>query len=149
MKIRLICVICVQISAIYIFLLTISKTMTKELLTVFIGGGVGSVSRYAIALALGKFQWLLHGFPLHTFVINVSGSFLIGLLMGYLSKNPAQWIYFLLVVGFCGGFTTFSAFALEIVQLFKAQHVGVAFLYIVLSVLCCVAATFGAMRLTA
>ena len=126
-----------------------STNMTKELLTIFIGGGVGSVSRYAIALTLNKFQWLLHGFPLHTFAVNVSGSFLIGLLMGYVSKNPAQWLYFLLVVGFCGGFTTFSSFALETVQLFKAQQVSVAFLYVVLSVLCCVAATLAAMRITA
>lgn len=122
--------------------------MPKELIAVFIGGGLGSVFRYTIALALKKYQFVLHGFPIHTFAVNIAGCFLVGLLMGYLAKNPAQWLYVLLVVGFCGGFTTFSAFALEVVQLFKTQQIGMAFLYIALSLLIGVATTYWAFFIT-
>lgn len=118
--------------------------MIKELVAVFIGGGLGSVSRYAIALALKKFQLAFHGFPLHTFAVNIVGSFVVGLLIGYLYKNSAQWLSVLLVVGFCGGFTTFSSFTLETVQLLKTQQYGIAFLYIALSLLAGLAATYWA-----
>ncbi|MDD7913473.1 fluoride efflux transporter CrcB [Polaribacter ponticola] len=84
----------------------------KNLLFVFIGGGFGSVLRFLIG------KWLNNSegnFPLGTFVANVLGSLLIGVILGYVAKNDAinQNHTLLLATGFCGGFTTFSTFAYE------------------------------------
>ena len=84
----------------------------KNLLLVFVGGGFGSVLRYAI----GKyFNATPHGFPYGTFAVNILGSLLIGIILGLAAKNNSisQSQTLLLATGFCGGFTTFSAFAFE------------------------------------
>ena len=84
----------------------------KYALLVFLGGGIGSVLRYLV----GKlFQGLLGTFPTGTMTVNVIGSLLIGILVGYGLKNGglSEPQTLLLVTGFCGGFTTFSTFALE------------------------------------
>jgi CrcB protein len=84
----------------------------KQIALVFIGGGFGSVLRYV----LGK--WLNNsesGIPYGTFVANILGSLLIGIILGYAAKNEtlSQHSTLLLATGFCGGFTTFSTFAYE------------------------------------
>lgn len=84
----------------------------KQVLLVFIGGGIGSVLRYLV----GKFLKMpASGFPWSTFSVNVLGSLIIGILMGITLKNSAlsdnQSLF--LITGLCGGFTTFSAFAYE------------------------------------
>jgi len=84
----------------------------KQVLLVFIGGGIGSVLRYLV----GKFlKMTASGFPWSTFSVNVLGSLIIGILMGITLKNSAlsdnQSLF--LITGLCGGFTTFSAFAYE------------------------------------
>lgn len=84
----------------------------KNLLLVFVGGGFGSVLRYVI----GKFfNTTQHGFPYGTFAVNILGSLLIGVILGLAAKNNSisQSQTLLLATGFCGGFTTFSAFAYE------------------------------------
>jgi len=84
----------------------------KQVLLVFIGGGVGSVLRYIV----GKFTKIpASGFPWSTFHVNVLGSLLIGILMGITLKNSSfsENQTLLLITGLCGGFTTFSAFAYE------------------------------------
>lgn len=84
----------------------------KQLLLVFIGGGAGSVLRFVI----GKFfNTSANGIPYGTFVVNIFGSLLIGIILGLAAKNNAmsQNQTLLLATGFCGGFTTFSAFAYE------------------------------------
>ena len=84
----------------------------KYALLVFLGGGIGSVLRYLV----GKlFQGPLGTFPTGTMTVNVIGSLLIGILVGYGLKNGglSEPQTLLLVTGFCGGFTTFSTFALE------------------------------------
>jgi len=83
-------------------------------------------------------------FPIKTFIINMVGCIVIGILAAAAIRNyemGSQMMLFL-KVGLCGGFTTFSTFALETADLMKAGHMGTAFLYVVLSVLVGVAVIF-------
>ena len=84
----------------------------KQLLLVFVGGGFGSVLRYIVGKYLSNPE---DGIPYGTFVANVLGSLLIGVILGMAAKNNAlsENHTLLLATGFCGGFTTFSAFAYE------------------------------------
>tara|TARA_R110000787_G_scaffold12665_4_gene40693 strand:+ start:2130 stop:2504 length:375 start_codon:yes stop_codon:yes gene_type:complete len=84
----------------------------KQLLLVFIGGGFGSVLRYMIGKYMNNPE---SGIPYGTFVANILGSLLIGIILGMAAKNDAlnQNQTLLLATGFCGGFTTFSTFAYE------------------------------------
>jgi fluoride exporter len=84
----------------------------KQALLVFVGGGFGSVSRYFLGKWLNNFE---NAIPYGTMLSNVLGSFLIGFILGYLAKtsNVSESQSLLLATGFCGGFTTFSAFAYE------------------------------------
>lgn len=90
----------------------------KQVLLVFLGGGAGSVLRFLISKSLNP----LWTFPLGTFFVNITGSLLIGFILGFglrqevLSPNATL----LLATGFCGGFTTFSAFSYENQELLKA-----------------------------
>src|SRR5512135_1600212 len=101
---------------------------------VFIGGGIGSVARFAMAAWIGQ-RWG-RSFPLGTFVVNITGSFLIGFLMTLMAErfleNP-QW-RLLLVVGGLGGYTTFSTFQYETGKLVMDGELGYAALNMVLSV---------------
>lgn len=84
----------------------------KQLLLVFIGGGFGSSLRYLLGKYLNSTQT---GIPWGTFAANILGSLLIGIILGLAAKNEtlSQSQTLLLATGFCGGFTTFSAFAYE------------------------------------
>ncbi|HXY61994.1 MAG TPA: fluoride efflux transporter CrcB [Nitrospirota bacterium] len=103
-------------------------------IVVFAGGGVGSVVRFMLAIWIGQ-RWG-KSFPLGTFVINITGSFLIGFLMTLMAErfleNP-EW-RLLLVVGGLGGYTTFSTFQYETGKLVMDGELGYAALNIVLSV---------------
>ena len=103
-------------------------------IVVFLGGGIGAVVRFVLATWIGQ-RWG-RSFPLGTFVINVSGSFLIGFLMTLMAElfveNP-QWRLFL-VVGGLGGYTTFSTFQYETGQLVFDGEIWYAALNIILSV---------------
>nr|WP_321237063.1 fluoride efflux transporter CrcB [uncultured Psychroserpens sp.] len=84
----------------------------KQLLLVFVGGGFGSVLRFIIGKFLNNTE---NGIPYGTFVANILGSLLIGIILGIAAKNNTltsnQTLF--LATGFCGGFTTFSTFAYE------------------------------------
>ena len=99
-----------------------------------VGGFVGAIVRYAIAVWIGQ-AWG-RNFPLGTFVINVSGSFLIGLLMTLFTErytfDPAWRLLF--VVGFLGAYTTFSTFEYETGRLIKDSEWFFAAMNVVLSV---------------
>ena len=113
-----------------------------SILAVGAGGFLGSVFRYLISLIPVSEAAV---FPIKTFIINIIGCLAIGAIAVAVSKNvemSPQMLLFL-KVGLCGGFTTFSTFALETADLMKAGHMGAAFLYVVLSVLVGVAVIFA------
>ena len=93
--------------------------MDRSFLLVGIGGFVGSVLRYWLSLFIG--QHLVSTFPFGTFVVNVIGCFLIGLLAGLSDRGSliSPEVRLLLTTGFCGGFTTFSTFSYESMSLLK------------------------------
>ncbi len=84
----------------------------KQLLLVFLGGGIGSSLRYWIGKHLNSVET---GIPYGTFAANIVGSFIIGIILGLALKNNSlsQNTILFLATGFCGGFTTFSTFAYE------------------------------------
>ncbi|MAP79685.1 MAG: fluoride efflux transporter CrcB [Aequorivita sp.] len=84
----------------------------KQLALVFLGGGLGSTLRYALAKLLNNYE---SGIPYGTFAANILGSLLIGIIFGLALKNQtlSANTVLLLATGFCGGFTTFSTFAYE------------------------------------
>ncbi len=112
------------------------------LLYVALGGAVGSVLRYIIG---GAVQRATHaGFPYGTLAVNILGCFLIGFLIKtYMNAEPSSPARALLVVGFCGGFTTFSAFSSETLGLFEGGAYARAALYVLASLLLCFGATAG------
>lgn len=109
--------------------------MLKTLLIVGLGGGIGSVFRYLTSVWTQKL--VQSAFPWATFIVNVLGCLIIGILVGFFTKqqieNSDLKLFF--VTGFCGGFTTFSAFALENMKLFQTGNSLLALLYIALSVI--------------
>jgi len=118
--------------------------MIKNLLLVGLGGGIGSICRYAASLVIHS-----RHFPYATLAVNILGSFIIGLVFALsMQENSlsANWKLFL-VTGICGGFTTFSAFSLENMGLLQSGKTGLAFLYIALSIILGIVATFAGYQL--
>ena len=100
--------------------------MIKEFLLVGAGGALGSMLRYA-----GNLLYNNKSFPATTFLINIIGSFVIGIVIGYSIKNNSSvnWKLFL-ATGICGGFTTFSAFSFENLSLLQEGKIFISLLYI-------------------
>ena len=117
---------------------------------VAVGGAIGSVGRYYVAGAVER--WLGAaigaGFPYGTLGVNVIGSAVLGLLVALLSAvfTTTPEIRLFLVVGVLGGFTTFSAFSLDVVALFERNEAGRALLYIALSVVLSAGALYLVLR---
>lgn len=111
--------------------------MIKQILLVGLGGGIGSMLRFIISLFSTKY--FDSKFPIATITVNVIGSLLIGVILAYLHKTNTESsdLKFLLAIGLCGGFTTFSTFAWENLQLFNNQQYYLAIFYTLLSLLLC------------
>lgn len=114
----------------------------RIILIVFFGGGLGSVGRYLVN------RWVVgmvtSVFPYGTFLINITGCFLIGFLVFItprLGHDSLYWRWFL-VTGVCGGYTTFSSFSFENVQLISDQHLFLMILYTIGSIVLGFLATY-------
>ena len=121
--------------------------MIKACLLVAAGGALGAVGRHLVTA--GATAWLGSGFPWGTLVVNVAGSFLLGVLVGLLSAawTPPGDMRLFLATGFLGAFTTFSAFSLDVVSEFERGYNSLAILYIVASVVLSVLALLAGLRL--
>ena len=117
-------------------------------LAVAIGGALGSMARYALSM------WICditsHKFPYATLVVNVAGSFVMGVLFVVIIERaalPAE-MRSLLMIGFIGAFTTFSTFSLDALGLWQNGHITMSLLYMVSTVILCLIAISSAIWLT-
>lgn len=119
--------------------------MMTPLFQVALGGALGASARYltgtTVTRALG------HGFPFGTMIVNVVGSFLMGVLVVLLAKKGGQGAAPFLMTGILGGFTTFSAFSLDAMTLFERGQVVAAAGYVLGSVVISIAALFAGLAL--
>jgi fluoride exporter len=116
-------------------------------LLVFIGGGLGSCLRHTVNLVCPRL--LGTNFPYHTFIINITGSTVMGLVAGYLAfkGDAAQSWRLFLMTGILGGYTTFSAFSLDAAVLYERGEIGLAALYVLGSVVLSIIGLFGGLAL--
>ena len=113
----------------------------KDFILVFFGGGLGSGLRYLVTIAMNQYSKVL---PFGTFTVNILGCLLIGLILGYAQKENTLTSNqtLLLATGFCGGFTTFSAFANENLELIKNGEIFNFSVYSVSSIVVGIVAVF-------
>ena len=116
--------------------------MIKSILIVGLGSCAGGILRYLVSLALPPRG---SGFPTATFIVNIAGCLLIGLLYGLFSKysETPSTLCLLLTTGLCGGFTTFSTFSNEAVTMLQGGNIQMFLLYVIGSVICGILATLG------
>ena len=107
----------------------------KQLLIVFIGGGIGTVFRYLLSKLI---PYSGNGFPWNTFSTNLIGCFIIGIISGYflrsVSNDQSDMVLFC-TIGHCGGFTTFSTYAYENLKLIKSEDHLNFLIYTLISVI--------------
>lgn len=120
-----------------------------QTLLVFLGGGIGAASRHGINLAVGRL--LGTGFPYSTMLINISGSFLMGLAAGWFAFRAgaelSQHARLFLTTGILGGYTTFSAFSLDAALLWERGEAAGAAVYVLGSVVLSLLALFAGLAL--
>ncbi|WP_375455942.1 fluoride efflux transporter CrcB [uncultured Methylobacterium sp.] len=116
-----------------------------NLLLVFIGGGLGSMARYGVGVASLR---LGSDFPYGTMAINIAGSILMGLFVGWFTlRSGPQALRLFVATGLLGGFTTFSSYSLEAVLLLERGETGAAAAYVVGSVALGLAGLFAGLLL--
>jgi CrcB protein len=123
------------------------RELAMNYVLVFIGGGLGSSLRHTINLLCAR--CIGTAFPYGTFIINITGSTVMGLIAGYLAfKGEASqpWRLFLMT-GVLGGYTTFSAFSLDAALLYERGQIGLALFYVLGSVVFSIAGLFAGLAL--
>ena len=95
----------------------LSRIATHKMLLLMLGGAIGTAARYELGRWISSQEWVQNsGFPVGTFVINVTGSFILGMTLvaiGHLRGDMGEDFRLLIGIGFCGGYTTFSTFEWE------------------------------------
>lgn len=122
--------------------------MRYHLLLIGLGGAIGSILRYLLQVLISKHWHVV--FPAGTFLVNIIGAFVIGILYGLVTRHiiiSPEWRLFL-IVGCCGGFTTFSSFSYESIILLKNSNYIYFTLYVGLSVVVGLLATLSGMSIT-
>lgn len=116
-------------------------------LIVFVGAGIGGALRHGFNV--GAARLFGYGFPFGTFIVNILGSFIMGLFAGYFAFRPglSQHVRLFLTTGILGGFTTFSSFSLDTALLIERHSFGLAAGYVVGSVAASVSALFFGLAL--
>jgi fluoride exporter len=119
-------------------------SMLKNFLLVGLGGGIGAMLRYFFSSIIKHST-----FPYNTLLINIAGSLLIGIVFGLSEKSNgiSEQVKLFLATGICGGFTTFSAFSVENMQLIKEGDYVTAGVYIFASVALCIVAVFAGFKI--
>lgn len=121
--------------------------MDRSVIFVGLGGLIGSIARYLVAIGLSAYA--TSAFPFATLLVNILGCFVIGLVFGLIDRGSTlspEWRLFL-TTGFCGGFTTFSTFSYESLRLMQDGEYIYLFVYVTVSLVAGFAATFGAIAL--
>ena len=120
--------------------------MIKEIIAVFVGGGIGSLLRYLI----NKIEWLsIYNFNYSTLISNILGCLILGLAVGYFLKNNNHnsITFIFLTVGLCGGFTTFSAFSMENLNILENGEFLKFFTYVMASLLSGILSVYAGINL--
>lgn len=122
---------------------------TKLLLLAAGGGAIGAAARYLVAVAAVRLAGPIALFPWATFTVNVAGSFLMGFLVEYIAQRhgSSPELRTFLLTGILGGFTTFSAFSLDVAALLERKASAMAALYVASSVTLSILALFAGLQL--
>jgi len=116
-----------------------------QYLLVFVGGGMGSLLRYGIARGMASYEFT---FPHATLVANILSCIVLGFFVAWsLKGGVSDELKLFFMVGFCGGFSTFSTFSNETFSLFQNQHHAYAFLNILGSIAVCLVAIYIGMKI--
>ena len=116
--------------------------MIIKFLYIATGGALGSILRFFVSY-ICKIYFLY--FPVGTLLVNVIGSFLAGLLVSYLNNKEISEIIikYFFIIGFLGSFTTFSAFSIDTLELFRQNEISLSVLYIMLSIILSIFAAYA------
>lgn len=120
----------------------------KQLLLIGFGGFIGSIVRYLVSKL--NITWQFFNIPMGTFLVNIAGSLLIGFISGILVHNTTanENLKLFFITGICGGFTTFSAFTFENLQLIQNGYNATAVVYITSSIVFGILAVLGGFALS-